>query len=95
MLLNRPPGEVRPLAQPPHTMNHLDTLPDPDQVGSAEYRAIHDLLTDAETPADALAICQAFADWAEACRREIQAATPAPTQHRHPRALDDRPHLHD
>lgn len=49
-------------------------LPNPDNVGSAEYRAIHDLVLDADgDPALILAILSEFRDWVDAIQTDIEA----------------------
>lgn len=49
-----------------------DLLQNPDDLGSAEYRAIYDLVTDsAETPDEALEILNEFRAWAQAMEKRI------------------------
>jgi nucleosome binding factor SPN SPT16 subunit len=54
--------------------NLIESLASPDDVGSAEYRAIYELLEGAETRDEALAICEEFRSYAEQIAEELRPA---------------------
>lgn len=76
------PDSVPPLMDAADTIpGFLKSLAIPDDIVSAEYRALHELITDAEDDIDgAIGICEEMMAWAEHTRDNLRALKSSTTQ---------------